>query len=275
MTTTKTANNLYNVENQWGGTSAPWNPGGAWVIGARANQRVVALKVTSSDNGKTLTGTTTYAGEGPIGFRATLTDSSDTYTVENQWGGSSAPWNPGGTWVLGSRGNQNVVAIDITSSDDGNTLTGTITYAGEGPIGFKSAVVDGGVYTVENQWGGSSAPWNPGGIWVLGSRGNQNVVAIDITSSDDGNTLTGTITYAGEGPIGFKGKIFGSNNYTVDNQWGGNTAPWNPGGIWLIGGRVGQNVVALNVTSSDGGKTLTGTTTYKGEGPIGFRATQI
>ncbi|WP_414514364.1 hypothetical protein [Nostoc sp. PCC 9305] len=29
-------------------------------------------------------------------------------------------------------------AIDITSNDDGKTLTGTITYAGEGPIGFRS-----------------------------------------------------------------------------------------------------------------------------------------
>ncbi|MHC5730424.1 MAG: hypothetical protein ACYTXY_41215 [Nostoc sp.] len=33
--------------------------------------------------------------------------------------------------------------------------------------------------------------------------------------------------------------------------------------------------MALNVTSSDGGKTLTGTTTYAGEGPIGFRSHQI
>ncbi|MEH2233974.1 MAG: lectin ESA-2 [Nostoc sp.] len=273
-TTTTNANNLYNVQNQWGGASAPWNPGGVWIIGARADQRIVELKVSSNDNGKTLTGTTTYAGEGPIGFKATLTG-SDNYNVENQWGGSSAPWNPDGTWVLGARGNQNVVAIDVTSSDGGKTLTGTITYSGEGPIGFKSAAVDGRIYSVENQWGGSSAPWNPGGTWVLGSRANQNVVAIDVTSNDGGKTLTGTITYSGEGPIGFKGNIIGSNNYTVENQWGGNTAPWNPGGTWIIGARVGQNVVALNVTSNDGGKTLTGTTTYSGEGPIGFRSHQI
>ncbi|MBD2472146.1 lectin ESA-2 [Nostoc sp. FACHB-145] len=273
MTATATISNLYIVENQWGGSSAPWNPGGAWIIGARSNQRVVALNATSNDNGKTLNGTMTYAGEGPIGFRATLTG-SNTYNVENQWGGSSAQWNPGGTWILGSRDNQNVVAIDI-KSNDGNNLTGTITYAGEGPIGFKSAATNGIAYTVENQWGGSSAQWNPGGIWVLGSRDNQNVVAIDITSNDDGKTLSGTNTYAGEGPIGFKGKLSASNNYTVENQWGGSSAAWNPGGVWIIGARVGQNVVALNVTSSDGGNTLTGTNTYAGEGPIGFRATKI
>ncbi|MHC5733036.1 MAG: lectin ESA-2, partial [Nostoc sp.] len=91
----------YNVQNQWGGASAPWNPGGIWVIGARANQRIVELKDSSSDNGKTLSGTTTYSGEGPIGFKSAAVDGR-VYTVENQWGGSSAPWNPGGTWVLGS-----------------------------------------------------------------------------------------------------------------------------------------------------------------------------
>ena len=235
-------------------------------------QNVVAIDVTSSDGGQTLTGTMTYAGEGPIGFRGTLT-LSNTYTVENQWGGSSAPWHPGGTWVIGCRLNQNVVAINVTSSDGGNSLNGTMTYAGEGPIGFKSALADGGIYTVENQWGGSSAPWNPGGTWVIGARAGQNVVAINVTSSDGGNNLNGTMTYAGEGPIGFRGALFGSNNYTVENQWGGSSAPWHPGGIWLIGCRQGQNVVAIDVTSSDGGNNLNGTMTYANEGPIGFRGT--
>jgi hypothetical protein len=271
MSSSKTQNNLYNVQNQWGGSSAPWHEGGMWVIGGRTDQNVVALNVTSSDGGNTLTGTMTYVGEGPIGFRATLTQ-SNTYAVENQWGGSSAPWHPGGTWVIGCRANQNVIAVDITSNDGGNTLTGTMTYVGEGPIGFKSASADGGVYTVENQWGGSSAPWHPGGIWVMGCRANQNVIAVNITSSDGGNTLAGTMTYAGEGPIGFKGTLFGSNNYTVENQWGGSSAPWHPGGIWLIGCRAGQKVVALNIESSNG-STLTGTMTYVGEGPIGFRGT--
>jgi hypothetical protein len=277
QSTAKSINNAHLVQNQWGGASAPWNPGGLWIIGGRSGQPVVALDVTSNDGGKTLNGTMTYKGEGPIGFKGTL-NVTDTYDVQNQWGGTSAPWNPGGTWVLGCRGKQGVVAINIKSTDDGQTLTGTITYAGEGPIGFKSVEVDGGVYAVENQWGGTSAPWNRGGFWFIGCRGNQGVVAVDISSSDKGINLTGTMTYAGEGPIGFKGKLFGNNNYDVQNQWGGNTAPWNPGGSWLIGCRggsaagEGQNVVALKVTSTDGGKTLNGTMTYEDEGPIGFRA---
>lgn len=130
-------------------------------------------------------------------------------------------------------------------------------------------------YQVENQWGGLSAPWNDGGRWLIGGRTNQNVVAIEVKSSDGGQTLNGTMTYAGEGPIGFRTTRSDGNNYIVENQWGGNTAPWNPGGKWVIGGRSDQRVVALQLNSSDLGKTLNGTMTYNGEGPIGFRGTLI
>ncbi|MDF5707298.1 MAG: hypothetical protein PUP90_06355 [Nostoc sp. S4] len=127
------------------------------------------------------------------------------YQVENQWGGSSAPWNEGGSWEIGGRSEQNVVAIDVKSDDEGQTLNGTMTYSGEGPIGFRAKRSGSNGYTVENQWGGDSAPWHDGGIWVLGGRSDQNVVAIDVKSDDDGQTLNGTMTYKGEGPIGFKG----------------------------------------------------------------------
>jgi hypothetical protein len=129
------------------------------------------------------------------------------------------------------------------------------------------------VYSVTNSWGSSSG--NPGGTYVLGARSGQNVVAIDITSSDGGQTLTGTMTYAGEGPIGFQAKQFAANNYTVENQWGGSSAPWHPGGNWVIGARCGQSVIMLNVKSSDGGNTLTGQMNYSGEGPIGFDGTLV
>ncbi|MCA6363863.1 MAG: lectin ESA-2 [Bacteroidetes bacterium] len=270
MSTNKSNNNLHLVQNQWGGSSAPWNPGGIFLIGSRDGQNVVALNVTSADGGKTLTGTMTYAREGQIGFRATMTLCNN-YAVENQWGGSSAPWNPGGTFVLGSRGNQRVVAINISSADNGNTLTGSMTYAGEGPIGFKSQLVDGGAYSVLNSWGSSKG--NPGGIFIMGGRAAQNVVAVNISSTDGGNTLSGTMTYAGEGPIGFTGKLYGANNYVVENSWGGTSG--HPGGTWLIGSRESQNVVALNISSSDGGATLSGDMTYAGEGHIGFIGNQL
>jgi hypothetical protein len=264
--------NAYQVENQWGGHSAPWNQGGIFVIGGRPDQYVVALNIMSGDGGRSLTGTMTYQGEGPIGFRGTLLGSNN-YAVENQWGGVDAPWHPGGQWVIGYRVNQNVIAVDVKSSDDGATLTGTMTYNGEGPIGFNATQTEATVYSVENQWGGNQAPWHGGGTWVMGARAEQPVVAVDINSSDGGATLTGTMTYNGDGPIGFKGTRQGANNYAVENQWGGNQAPWQPGGQWIIGYRTDQNVVGVNVKSSDKGLTLAGTMTYANEGPIGFKAT--
>jgi len=127
------------------------------------------------------------------------------YLVENQWGGSSAPWHPGGNWELGARPGQLPVAIDITSHDNGETFVGNMTYRGEGPIGFKARRTEGSHYAVENQWGGTSAPWHPGGIWLIGSRYPQLVVALNVKSADNGEDLIGTNTYHGEGPIGFRG----------------------------------------------------------------------
>ncbi|MCW5842218.1 MAG: PD40 domain-containing protein [Caldilinea sp.] len=149
--------NLYNVENQWGGDDAPWNPGGVWVIGGRADQRVVALTASSFDGGENLVGTMTYAGEGPIGFRAFRT-AQNTYEVENQWGGDDAPWNPGGTWVLGGRDEQSVVDIAIASEDDGSTLAGVMTYDGEGPIGFRAFLGDGAAAPAAEEPATAEAP---------------------------------------------------------------------------------------------------------------------
>lgn len=262
----------FSVQNQWGGDSKPWHPGGLWVIGGREGQPVVALDLTSEDDGQSLQGTMTYRGEGPIGFRATRL-ATNTFAVENQWGGNTAPWHPGGTWVLGGRGDQAMVAIKVTSKDNGATLEGTMTYNGEGPIGFKSEhEATGALYTVENQWGGSQAPWHYGGLWVIGGRNNQSVDAVHVTSPDNGKSLDGNMVYHGEGPIGFQGKQVCGNTYDVANQWGGDKAPWHKGGAWLIGCRGPQLPVGLQITSSNNGASFSGTMTYDGEGPIGFRA---
>ena len=127
---------VYAIQNQWGGNSAPWHEGGIFNIGNRAEQRPIALKIQSGDGGHSFTGTMTYQGEGPIGFRGTLI-MANTYSVVNQWGGNDAPWHPGGTWVLGCRTNQGVVAI--RTSGNGTEIDGTMTYQGEGPIGLELA----------------------------------------------------------------------------------------------------------------------------------------
>ena len=40
--------------------------------------------------------------------------------------------------ILAYRFDQAVVSLQISSTDDGTTYTGTTTYIGEGPIGFKA-----------------------------------------------------------------------------------------------------------------------------------------
>lgn len=261
---------IYTVKNHWGKKTAPWHDGGLWVLGCRENQKVMAIHIQSEDNGKTFSGYMVYEGEGQIGVRATQI-AGNNYTVENQWGGEDAEWHPGGNWVIGARSDQNVIALEIEASAEENNLKGTMTYEGEGPIGFEGSVIAGSSYSFANQWGGDQEPWHQGGTMVLGTRAAQNPISFDINSADNGQSFTGYMTYEGEGHIGFKATLIAANNYAVENQWGGDDAPWHEGGAMLIGGRKDQNCVQLKLVSDDDGKTLNGEMTYDGEGPIGAK----
>lgn len=48
-----------------------WKKDGDWVIGGRNNHAVIKADAKSTDGGKTLIGMITYAGEGPVHFKAT------------------------------------------------------------------------------------------------------------------------------------------------------------------------------------------------------------
>lgn len=127
---------------------------------------------------------------------------ASTYGVENQWGGNAAPWNAGGSWTLGEHP---ITMLQITSGDGGRTFTGTMRYRG-GPVGvFQATSVGDNNYNVEIRWGGVQHSQVRNGTWVIGGRPNQRVVSVDVRSSDNGRTLQGTMTYMGEGPIGFRG----------------------------------------------------------------------
>lgn len=258
---------LYNIKNQWGGDTAPWKEGGKWILGTRDDQGLLAVNIQSSDRGETFVGTMVYEGERSIDVKAKRL-SANTYEVENHWGEASTPWHPAGQWIIGMRSGQPIIALNIESTDNGNTLSGTMTYDGEGPIGFQASCSPGDVYAVKNQWGEDNTPWHEGGSWALGCRQDQRVVALDISSSDGGKTLVGTMRYSGEGDIGFKGNLIGVNNYQVENQWAGDNSPWHQGGLWIIGFRESQLVTALKLNSDDDGDTLQGEMTYTGEGEI-------
>jgi len=135
------------------------------------------------------------------------------YQVENQWGGDEAPWHDGGVWELGNREDQIIEAISC-KADGSDELDGDMTYSGEGPIGLKLAyetLPEPNQYAAENQWGGDDAPWHPAGTWTVGCRPEQRVVQLDAKASGSDGDLVGTMTYAGEGAIGFKASIIKGN----------------------------------------------------------------
>ncbi len=195
------------------------------------------------------------------------------YQVKNQWGGSEAPWHSAGTWILGGRLDQPIVAVDIRSEDQGKTLEGTIRYQTEGPIGFKAVQESGNSYTCQVQWGGSKAEWHDDGIYVIGDREIQRCIQLSATISEDQKSLQGVMIYCGEGEIGFHGTL--TPSYEVENQWGGEKAPWHAGGTWVLTGRANQDVEEIDIESVDCGRTLEGVMRYKGEGNIGFKGVHI
>lgn len=110
------------------------------MIGGCNSQRVVALNVHFSDNGSSLVGTMTYAGESEARVRSERT-SGVVYDVNNHFGD---PLQDSGAWVLGTRGDQ--------------------------PIGLEATVSGGSAYIVKNQWGSRDIVWLRGGVLVLGNR---------------------------------------------------------------------------------------------------------
>ena len=263
---------IYAVKNRWGGQGASWHDGGSWVLGCRPDQTIVALELTSDDNGATLNGTMTYEGEGHITVKATQIGETlgNNYSVQVRWGGEGQPFHDQGNWIIGGRTGKRVVALNVTSSNSGSSLEGTMTYEGEGHISIDATLIGGSSYTVENRWGGDGQPWHLAGTMILGTRSTKKPVSMDISSNDGGVTFTGKMTYSGEGHISFRAELTSGNNYNVQNRWGGEGAPWHDGGVMVIGCRDGQNCIALNISSNDGGETLTGKMRYDGEGDISF-----
>ena len=137
----------------------------------------------------------------------TLQAGENAYSVQNQWGGASASWNQGGSWVIGGRITQRVINVDVISYDRGNSLVGTMQYQGEGTIGFKAQRTAGDSWNVQIQWGGPSASWNQEGIWTIGARVTQPVVRLLISSTDNGANLNGFMAYKGERLIGFRAQL--------------------------------------------------------------------
>ena len=86
--------------------------------------------------------------------------------------------------------------------------------------------------------------------------------------------MYGSVQYAREGPIGFRGMYIDWNMRRTEKQWGGNHAAWHQGAIWILGGRNNQLVAGLEMVSHDNGDLYFGSMSYHGKGPIGFKASR-
>ena len=131
--------NLYRLQNQWDGERAFGHEARLFKIGNRRGQPIIALNFTSDDQGKRVSGTVKYKGEPSIegNFNATHR-SENIYDVEIRQSMTPSQWLWDGQWLLGSRKHQKIIAMALESIDDGVTLKGTITYAGESPISFNA-----------------------------------------------------------------------------------------------------------------------------------------
>ncbi len=234
---------------------------------ATDNTDVIAIDIKSDDDGNILQGNLTYSNESPLAFFGHLREknSGDNFDVENKLGND---WKPAGRWVIGGRDDRQVVAFNVKSSDNGESLNGTMAYSSEGEIRVRAKRGNGVVYDVDSPHDGHR---HEDGAWILGARGDkkQYLVAIDIDSNDDGQTFSGIVVYEGEGPIDFRATRMASNSYRAEVSFGDE---WHPAGDWIIGGR-DQRAVKVSAKSTDGGKSLNGTVTYQGEGPINMEAT--
>ena len=261
---------VFTTQIQWGGDSAPWHDSGKVVLGS-AEAVPTGFDLRTVDNGRTVVGRV----KGNVAFRATRQPDTGVYQAEIQWGGPRAPWRPAGGFFFGGTAlNQ----LKIQSGDGGRTFGGMLSSVGSGGVGFRATLAAetrpqslDARYGTQIQWGGDSAPWHDNGVLVLG-RGNLLLEALDLTTGDNGQTLTGTVCAV----VPWRGTWQSvTSTYSAEIQCGGDQAPWYPAGTVAFGGPGSAPLNFLNVASADGGRTFGGVLCSIGSGGVGFKATRF
>lgn len=148
------------------------------------------------------TGPLSTSGPGSPSWTITLDSFVDNlYHIQTQWGDVNAPWHEGGMFKMGSRPGQPITKLSLSSPDNGQTLTGHVTYQGETPLPLTIT------HHHKNSYRLQSHPTSPATEeWHLGSRDSQRMVALEIEANPTNNALIGTITYTGECPIRVKAR---------------------------------------------------------------------
>ncbi|MCB8945673.1 MAG: hypothetical protein H6658_18135 [Ardenticatenaceae bacterium] len=135
----------------------------------------------------------------------TVTLSSPPESFYYLWGDVAGKWLDFGVLRNRSLRGQAITALKISSGDEGKRLVGKVAYHGEGYVDFEAVWAEPNRYEVIHRLNEQDLERYPNGRWLLGGRDDKKIIAMDVTSADNGRSFTGTITYAGEPPINIKG----------------------------------------------------------------------
>lgn len=61
--------NVYDIKIGESESPTKWLPRGQWLLGTRKHQKIIAMAIDSNNDGRILSGTVMYEGEGPMNFR--------------------------------------------------------------------------------------------------------------------------------------------------------------------------------------------------------------
>ncbi|MEM7111111.1 MAG: hypothetical protein AAF614_01675 [Chloroflexota bacterium] len=125
---------LYRVQNRWGDEGAPWHEAGIFKIGSVSGNPVTSLNLTLENDSKNLTGQVRHDGDYNLHtITAIPQEQQNLYKIDIQKNKSPIT----DSWWLGSRETQPLVALDVRSDDNGDTLIGEMRYAAEPSIAVK------------------------------------------------------------------------------------------------------------------------------------------
>ena len=117
---------------QYGGCSKEgpiWHFAGNFVLGTKPDTQVSMLEASSTDSGKTLTGTFRYEGYQTRKFKAVHVSGSDSdYKVFVDEEPSSHKLVLDGIWVFPSGIDNSITGIELNSPDSGRSLRGKVRY---------------------------------------------------------------------------------------------------------------------------------------------------
>ncbi len=128
------------------------------------------------------------------------------YRVTNQRVHNSVPLSDGGIFKIVDSPDKRVTALRIISTDQGQTLFGTVCYNGEGPSGSNNFQATH-QHLAQNDYEVTINGVLSSDRWRLGARDAQRVIAINIHIDRDEGTLKGQMIYTGEAPINIVGKL--------------------------------------------------------------------